>query len=265
MPRLRLLVAASVLVLAGCAANPANPKDPYEPYNRAMYSFNDKADRYVLKPVAQGYRAVTPQPARTAVGNFFDNLRDVYSIASNALRGEGEKTLNDIMRVALNSTFGLFGLIDIATPAGLKNNKNTLGDTFASWGWQNSNYLVLPLLGPSTVRDGTGTVITLAAPGPAQSVYHNSREAVAYYGMTGISTRERLLDLDESLREAALDPYVYMRDGFLQLRASQLGQPNPTQQDEINIDDLISSPNGKADSSVPATQAAPARDASAAQ
>jgi phospholipid-binding lipoprotein MlaA len=131
------------------------------------------------------------------------------------------------MRVALNSTFGLFGLIDIATPAGLKNNKTSLGDTFAHWGWKNSNYLVLPFFGPSTVRDGLGLGVSLGINGPEHLVYHNSNEAIAFYGVYGVNTRARYLDFDDSLATAAIDPYTYMRDGFLQLRARQLGQPNP--------------------------------------
>jgi phospholipid-binding lipoprotein MlaA len=146
------------------------------------------------------------------------------------------------MRVALNSTFGLFGLIDIATPAGLKNNKTSLGDTFAHWGWKNSNYLVLPFFGPSTVRDGLGLGVSLGINGPEHLVYHNSNEAIAFYGVYGVNTRARYLDFDDSLATAAIDPYTYMRDGFLQLRATPAGTAQPTQNDDINIDDLVSSP-----------------------
>lgn len=251
---LRISLLAGSLLLAGCASTPpTSPLDPYESFNRSMFSFNDKADRWVIKPVAEGYHAITPGPFRTAVGNFFDNFKDVYSAANNLLQAEPEKALNDIMRVALNSTFGLFGLIDIATPAGLKNNKTTLGDTFAHWGWKNSNYLVLPFFGPSTVRDGLGLGVTLGVSGPERLVYHNDNEIVAFYGVYAVNTRAHYLDLDDSLAAAAIDPYTYMRDGFLQLRASQLGQPNPTQPDDVNIDDLVSAP-----ASAPAAETAPA-------
>ncbi len=251
---------AGSLLLAGCAStHPATPQDPYESFNRSMYAFNDAADRWVMKPAAQGYHAITPGPFRTAVGNFFDNFKDVYSAANNLLQAEPEKALNDIMRVALNSTFGLFGLIDIATPAGLKNNKTSLGDTFAHWGWKSSNYLVLPFFGPSTVRDGLGLGVSLGINGPERLVYHNTNEAIAFYAVYGVNTRARYLDLDESLFTAALDPYSYIRDGYLQMRARQLGLPNPTQTDEMNIDDLVSSP---ANASAPAAEAAPAANSS---
>lgn len=252
--RSSLLVAS--LLLAGCAStHPSSLQDPYESFNRSMYAFNDKADRWVIKPAAEGYRAITPAPFRTAVSNFFDNFKDVYSAANNLLQAEPEKAVNDIMRVALNSTFGLFGLIDIATPAGLKNNKTSLGDTFAHWGWKNSNYLVLPFFGPSTVRDGLGLGVSLGINGPEHLVYHNSNEAIAFYGVYGVNTRARYLDFDDSLATAAIDPYTYLRDGFLQLRAKQLGLPNPTQSDDVNIDELVNAPST---ASAPATEAAPA-------
>ena len=250
------LLAGSLLLSACASTPPTSPLYPYESFNRSMYAFNDKADRWVIKPAAQGYHAVTPAPLRTAVSNFFDNFKDVYSAANNLLQAEPEKAINDIMRVALNSTFGLFGLIDIATPAGLKNNKTSLGDTFAHWGWKNSNYLVLPFFGPSTVRDGVGLGVSLGINGPEHLVYHNSNEAFAFYGVYGVNTRARYLDFDDSLATAAIDPYTYLRDGFMQLRAKQLGLPNPTQSDDINIDELVNVP---ATASAPASEAAPAQ------
>lgn len=160
--------AASLLLIGLFAAQPAfaerNPADPYEPYNRAVSKFNDKADQYVMAPVARGYRKITPQPVRTGVSNFFNNLRDVVSFGSNVLRLDIKRASEDLVRVGLNSTFGLGGLIDVAGAGGVPNNKNSLGDTMASWGWKNSNYFVVPLMGPSTVRDTLGTAVTVAYP-----------------------------------------------------------------------------------------------------
>ncbi|GGY29123.1 MlaA family lipoprotein [Paludibacterium paludis] len=259
-----ILAAAAAALLAGCASAPTNPRDPLEPMNRAVFRFNDAADRAVAKPVAQAYRDVTPQPVRTAVSNFFDNLRDAYSVVSNTLRAEPEKALNDTLRVAMNSTFGLFGLIDIATPAGLKNNKNTLGDTFASWGWKNSSYLVLPLLGPSTVRDGAGLGVYVWF-SPERNLYKEPAHANVATGLNLLSRREQLLGLEGVLDDAALDPYAYTRDAFLQVRDRSLGLA-PADGDDMNIDAIMgetSSPPPKADASAPVAPARP--DASAAK
>ncbi|OHX10582.1 hypothetical protein BI343_06310 [Chromobacterium amazonense] len=256
MRRARTLAVAATLLLAGCASNPSAAYDPYEPYNRAMFTVNDKADQWVIKPVAQGYQAVVPSPLRTGVSNFFDNLKDVYSFAFNVLRAEPEKAANDFMRVAINTGFGLFGLLDIATPAGLKNNKTTFGDTLAAWGWKNSNYFVLPFFGPSTVRDSAGLTTSLAGPGPEKLIYHNTNEAIAFYSVYGVSTRAKYLGVDNLLDTAAVDRYSYTRDVYMQLRAKQLGQPDPTQPtDNLNLDELMDSPGGKRDSSAPAAHA----------
>lgn len=254
--RSRAVLLVASMSLAACATSPSHPQDPLEPMNRAVFQFNDKADRYVMKPVAEGYRAVTPQPVRTGVGNFFNNLQDVYSMLNHGLQLEPRKTLTDFMRVSFNSTFGLFGLIDIATPMGLQRDPASLGDTMAHYGWKNSNYLVLPLLGPSTVRDGLGTAANLTVANQNDLVFHTESQATAAAVLNGVSQREQLLGVEDTLQQAALDPYSYMRDAYLQYRNRQVGfqptvQPNassPAQ--EENIDDLVSP-----DAAVPAISA----------
>lgn len=140
--------AYAILLLIGFASAPAfaetRPADPYEGYNRAVSKFNDQADRYIFAPAARGYRKVTPKPVRAGVSNFFNNLRDVVSFGSNILRLDIKRASEDLVRVGINTTFGLGGLIDIAGAGGVPDNKNTLGDTFASWGWKNSNYSCCP-------------------------------------------------------------------------------------------------------------------------
>jgi len=181
--------------------------DPYERYNRAMFKFNDKADQYVFTPVARGYRKVTPKPVRTAVGNFFNNLRDVKSMGNNILRGHIGKAGGDFMRVAVNTTFGIGGLIDIASAANMPNHKTTFGDTLASWGWKNSNYFVMPLFGSSTVRDTVGEGVSMAY-SPQGAIIH---DRTANYSLTGLNAgdgREKLLDTTDTLNEMALDKYV---------------------------------------------------------
>ena len=177
----------------------AKSKDPYERYNRFMFKVNDKADRYVLAPVARGYRKVTPS----------------------------------------NTTFGLGGLINVAGAGGIPNNKNTLGDTFASWGWKNSNYFVYPILGPSTVRDSLGTTALMAYP-VQNAVFHTTAGRAAASAVNAVSTRESLLDLTDGMEEAALDPYIMMRDGYMEIRRRQLGlKPSEGSGEDIDIDELV--------------------------
>jgi len=145
--------AAAILVLTGCATTASNPQDPLEGYNRAMFSFNDAVDRAVLKPVATGYKNVVPGFAQTGVGNFFGNLSDAWSSVNNLLQGKPEQAGTDFGRVALNSTFGIFGLLDIASEAGMQKSDEDFGQTLGKWGVPSGPYLILPLLGPSTVRD----------------------------------------------------------------------------------------------------------------
>ncbi len=240
---------AALCALALCFSLSAladHPQDPYEKYNRAVFKFNDKADRYVLSPAARAYRAVTPKPARSAVSNFFNNLRDIGSIGSNLLRGNVRKAGYDFMRVAVNSTFGLGGLINIADAAGMPNNKNTLGDTFASWGWKRSNYFVVPLLGPSTVRDSVGGAIAIAY-SPERLLIPAAGIRYGAAGLNVVSQREQLLDLTDTLDQVALDKYAYTRDVYLALRAKQTGNTDPATADgELSDPALSASPDAGA-------------------
>lgn len=230
---------AFMMVLVCCSlATPSLAEtksyDPYEKYNRFMFKINDKADTYVMQPVARTYRKITPQPVRTVASNFFNNLRDVVSFGSNVLRGNVEKAGTDFMRVAINTTFGLGGLINIADATGMPSNKNTLGDTFASWGWKNSHYFVYPLFGPSTVRDSVGSTLT--------SVYSPnlliSNEPVRYgvTALNAVETRANLLDVTDSLEEdKTVDKYAYMRDFYMSLRNKQVG--NVVEEEEFEFTD----------------------------
>ncbi|OHR43894.1 ABC transporter [Neisseria sp. HMSC070E12] len=236
---------ASLLLLIGIASTPAfaetNPADPYEGYNRAVFKFNDKADQYVLAPVARGYRKITPKPVRTGVSNFFNNLRDVVSFGSNVLRLEVKRASEDLVRVGINTTFGLGGLIDVAGAGGVPDNKNTLGDTFATWGWKNSNYFVVPLLGPSTVRDTAGNAITTVYP-VKSAVFHTPAGRWSTTGLNIVNTREALLDLTDGLEDAAIDKYSYTRDLYMKVRSRQTGGTLPQGEDDnIDIDELVDS------------------------
>lgn len=259
--------ALPLIVISLAASQPAwaerNPADPYERYNRVMFKVNDTADKYLMSPVARGYRAVTPKPVRAGVSNFFDNLRDVVSMGSNLLRLDIKRASEDFVRVGINSTFGLGGLINIADAGGIPNNKNTLGDTFASWGWKNSNYFVYPLTGPSTVRDSIGGTITYLYP-VKNAVFKTDAARIGSTALGAVNTREQYLDLTDSLGDAAIDKYAYTRDIFMKMRARQTGASLPQGADEeIDIDDLVPDENSAppaqeytpvADPAVPETQ-----------
>lgn len=236
---------ASLSIALLCITQPAfaerNPSDPYESYNRSVSKFNDKADQYVMSPIARGYRKITPQPIRTGVSNFFNNMRDVVSFGSNLLRLDVKRASEDMVRVGINSTFGLAGLIDVAGAGGVPNNKNTLGDTFASWGWKNSHYFVVPLLGPSTVRDTVGNAITTAYP-VKNAIFKTDAVRWGSTGISAISTRENLLDLTDGLEDAAIDKYSYTRDLYMRVRSQQTGGNLPQNADDnLDIDDLVDS------------------------
>lgn len=224
---LRKLALASVAAatLAGCAG--PNPRDPYERYNRAMFNFNDKVDEVALKPAATVYKSVLPGFVQTGVNNFFGNLADVWTAANNFMQGKGEAGVSDVMRVALNSTFGLLGVLDVASGAGLQKHKEDFGQTLGVWGVSSGPYLVLPLLGPSTVRDTAALPLDIKAD-PWQ---YNERVNVRTIGtvVRVIDQRAVLLDATNLLEEAALDRYEFVRDGFLQQRESKVfdGEGNP--------------------------------------
>lgn len=223
------------VLLAGCAG--PNPRDPYEGYNRAMFNFNDKLDTYALKPVATGYKNVTPQFVQTGVSNFFGNLGDAWTSINQFLQGKGSDGMSDLSRFALNSTLGVLGLFDIASEAGLPKHKEDFGQTLGVWGVQSGPYLVLPLLGPSTVRD------TVALPADIYGdIWHYKDPTYVRNIGTGvriIDTRAGLLDASSLLEDAALDRYEFMRDGYMQRRESQIhpdgdGAPRKVQKDDTD-------------------------------
>ncbi|MBN3830107.1 VacJ family lipoprotein [Burkholderia sp. Ac-20384] len=220
MNKVRIIAAtvAASAVLSGCATGPnRNPNDPLEPMNRAMYKFNDTVDSNIAQPIAKGYQKVTPTPVRTAISNFFSNLGDLGNIANNLLQLRITDATEDLMRVAMNSVFGVAGLIDIATPAGLPKHHQDFGLTMARWGVPSGPYLVLPVFGPSTIRDGVGRAVDVRfnllnyiEPAARNPMY------IAQF----ISARSDLLGATDLLKQAALDPYSFVRDAYLQQRKS---------------------------------------------
>ena len=230
------LLVSMVCTLAACANN---PNDPYEPYNRTMFKVNDALDTAILAPTARGYNKVVPKPVRSGVTNVFDNFKDVVSFGSNVLRLDVEKAATDFTRVGFNTVFGLGGLLPMADLAQMPNNKNTLGDTFASWGWKNSNYLVMPLAGPSTVRDTLGgAVATVYSP---QGALISNNGVLAGVNVLGVvDTRAKYIGLTDTMKDAAPDKYAYTRDFYMRYRAKQTGgKYGLTDDEEVDIDDLM--------------------------
>ena len=210
---------------AGCATVGGDPRDPLEGFNRAMYSFNDGFDEAVGKPVATAYRDVIPAPARMMVRNFFANIADLWIGGNNLLQGKPLDALTDWTRFAVNSVFGVFGLLDFASDMGIEKHDEDFGQTFGRWGIDDGGYLVWPLLGPSTVRDSLGTVVDIYVDPVLAHKPIRVRNTMAVLRAT--SKRADLLDASRILEEAALDKYVFQRDAYLQRRRSLVYDGNP--------------------------------------
>lgn len=216
------LSAALLAQLSGCASGPQRSQaDPLEPLNRATWRFNEAVDRNVAQPLARTYNRAVPRPLRTGVENFFSNLGDVAVMANDFLQLRFGHGMNDLMRIAVNTSFGLLGVLDVATPAGLPKRDQDFGLTLGHYGVPSGPYLVLPLFGPSTFRDGIGFGIDqFADPATyAEPAWRNS-----LWGAQFVSTRARYLNATNLLEQAALDRYLFVRDAYLARRRAQLGE-----------------------------------------
>jgi len=217
------------LALGGCAtvSNP-NPADPLESWNRGVYGFNDGLDRAVIKPVATAYRDVLPQPVRTGVTNFFNNLNDVWSAANQFLQGKVEPGLRMTMRVVVNTTFGLAGVLDQATEMRLERQSEDFGQTLGVWGVGPGPYLVLPLLGPSTVRDTAALPLDFVGTSVTQ-VSGDTGFTFTAPILRIVNLRANLLGATSLMDQIALDPYTFLRDAYLARRRNQVydGDPPP--------------------------------------
>lgn len=239
------------------AAAPANPADPWESWNRRVFAFNDAVDAALLRPVAEAYVEVVPSPARQAVGNFFANFGDAWSVVNHLLQGKWEGALNSLVRVTTNSVFGLGGLIDIATEAGIDRETEDLGQTLGAWGVGSGPYVVLPLFGPSTLRD-TATWVPDRYVSPSLLVDRDVTRA-ALTATNVIDTRAGLLQATRMLDSIALDRYSFVRDAYLQRRLNQVYDGNPPEPPEPP-DDTEAHNDGPAAKPAPGQPApAPAR------
>ncbi len=213
--------ALAAAALTGCAStSTSNPNDPLEGFNRAMFSFNDTVDKVALKPAAQAYDTVVPTPVQHGVGNFFGNLGDIWSSINQLLQGRVEQGVSTFMRVAINTTFGLGGVLDVATEARLPREKSDFGQTLGKWGVGSGPYVVLPFFGPSTVRDTAGLPIDFY--GDVWTYKRPTRWRNVGTVVRIVDRRAQLLDASTLLEDAALDKYDFVRDAYVQRRQSQI-------------------------------------------
>jgi len=228
MSAIRPLFLLVCLALGGCASN--NPKDPFEGFNRSMYSFNDTLDKAVLKPVAKGYKAVLPDRAQKMVHNFFSNIDDIFVTGNSLLQFKFERAASAFTRVWVNTIFGVFGLFDVAHS--LEKHNEDFGQTLGHWGVGSGPYLVLPFLGPSSVRDGAGMAVT-----SYYGVIENIEDIPVrntLYATSKIDQRVQLLDAETIIDDTVLDRYSFIRDAYMMRRQSLVYDGDPP---KIKYDD----------------------------
>jgi phospholipid-binding lipoprotein MlaA len=248
----RLGTMVMALALTACATT-NNPKDPLESFNRAIFTFNDTLDQAAVKPAATFYQSVLPSFVQTGVGNFFGNLGDVWTAVNNLMQGKLEDGTSDIMRVALNSTLGLGGLLDIGSEAGMVKHREDFGQTLGKWGVAPGPYVVLPIFGPSTLRDTAAFPIDFKADPWAYKDPVNVRNIGTALRL--VDRRAAVLDASNLIEEAALDKYSFVRDAYLQRRASQIRDNGP----EPDSDDAV--PDYEKQGALPASEEPPAQSA----
>ncbi len=224
--------------LVGCASIPAgvepSPHDPWESFNRSVFEFNEGLDAYLLKPVVAGYRFVLPEFVRDGIYNFFSNYGDIYNIFYNLLQGKPGYAFNDFMRVAVNTTMGLGGFIDLATPGGLEKHKEDWGQTFGVWGVPAGPYVVLPFFGPSNVRDTFGTVADLES----DYLFKYVKDVGLRNSITGlrvVNARNTYYEAGDLLDGAAIDKYSFMRDAYIQRRQYQINEGRDDEEPQMPV------------------------------
>ena len=241
--RRHLVIAALALGVGGAAHAQEAPNDPFEPFNRAMFSFNGQVDQYALKPVALGYRAVTPKFFRTGVSNVLSNLNAPVVFANDVLQVAPSRAGTTLARFGINSTIGVVGIFDVAKGMGLEKHSEDFGQTLGRWGVGAGPYLVLPLLGPSSVRDGVGGVVDVAFQ-PLNYAEFDGDDAVRVTRtvLTVVSAREANIEALDSLAATAIDPYVTFRSTYTILRESAVQNGQTDVQDLPEFEEIPSQP-----------------------
>jgi len=263
--RLRLFsvcMLAGLMLTTGCASTGSgDPRDPLEPVNRVVYTFNDGLDTVLIKPLATIYEGVVPEFIRTGISNMFSNINDILVALNNLLQGKVTAAGLDVSRVMVNSSVGVLGFFDVASKIGLEKNDEDFGQTLGVWGVGDGPYLVLPLLGPRTLRDAVGTGIYVVADPISQT--DPSRDRNQLLGLRLVSDRTNLLGASKVLETAALDPYEFVRDAYLQRRRNLIYDGNPPREkfDGANAAEVVARGVNRRDpqplSEAPAVLAAP--------
>lgn len=245
----------ALLVLQGCAtglnAISGNPADPLEPFNRTVFQFNDQLDRAIIKPVAVVYRDVTPSLVRRGVTNFFNNISDVWSLANNVLQLHGTDATDTLFRVTVNTFWGLGGVFDVASEMNIPRHTEDFGQTLGRWGVETGPYVVLPILGPSTLRDSVGTLVDLNGNLVSRSSDIPVRNSLSALG--AVNLRANFLGTGDVLEAAALDKYTFTREIYLQRRRSLIGRETAEKEERFDLPETA-----PASGSAPAGVAAPA-------
>jgi phospholipid-binding lipoprotein MlaA len=257
----RLLIALIAAAALGACATAQNPRDPLEPFNRTMFGFNEGLDDAVFRPVVKVYTKAVPDTLRTGVGNFFSNLGDVWTGVNNLLQGKPDQAVSDAGRVLINSTIGMLGLFDFASDMGLQRHNEDFGQTLGRWGVGGGAYVVLPVFGPRTVRDGFGLALDLYVY-PVGFVPHVATRNTIW-GVGFLDTRTNLIEASNLLDEAAIDRYTFVRESYLQRRRNQIydGDPPPLPQSPKDDDEPADAATKRSGVAPSAPGAEPAKDA----
>lgn len=209
--------------------------DPFQGFNRGVYSFNSAADRAILKPVAKGYKAITPDPIENGVGNFFSNLGEPLNILNNLLQGKVDGALNSTYRFAVNSTVGVLGLFDVAKAYEVDHKPEDFGQTLASWGAAPGPYIVIPFLGPTNLRDGLGRIVDTSILYPNRDISESTQTQIGLFLLDTVDTRARLIGVDDTLNNQ-LDPYLFLKNAYDSNRRIAVYDGSPPEQSDEDLD-----------------------------
>jgi phospholipid-binding lipoprotein MlaA len=256
--RFQILPAALIIlaILSGCATT--NKKDALEPMNRMVFAVNKAADTALIKPVATIYTRLTPQFLRTGLSNMVNNMRDVITVVNGTLQFKFGQAARDLERVVINTVFGAVGFFDLASRDGLTRNREDFGQTLAVWGVPSGPYLVLPLVGPSTFRDGVGVGVDIFLYPPTWLI-SDVRASNIVYGATFVILRADALEAQEFVSDAAVDEYSFVREAWMQQRRNLIWDGNPPRED-LDDDEDADEPPSKSEGAPAGAPAATAPD-----